>query len=203
MYASWDLFLPLIQPHLPSCPEATLRAYLASTSADFCARTQIWREDQEQMTTVIGQAEYDLCGGVAVIEAVQWVVCNDIELDGTDPRLVDHTQLTRQGTPTAYWIKDDKILRLYFVPDREYDLQYSVILKPSRTATGVKSWIYETWADKLVSGTIAQLARIPGKDWTDPVMAEAHRAFYERAIADAEIRDKRNIELRVRQRPAA
>jgi hypothetical protein len=116
---------------------------------------------------------------------------------------VNHTELTRIGQPSAYWLINDQILRLFFIPDAVFTLQYELVLKPSRTATGVKTWIYETWADKLVSGTIAQLARIPGKDWTDPAMAEMHRGMYEKAITDAEIRDRRNIELRIRQRPAA
>lgn len=203
MYTKWETFFPLIQPHLPTCPEATLKAYLASTTADFCMRTQLWRETSEVLSTVADQAEYDLCGGVAKVEAVQWVTCNGIELSATDPRLVDHTELDRTGQPAAYWLKNDDTLRLFFIPDAVYTLQYELILKPSRTATSVKTWIYETWADKLVSGAIAQLARMPGKDWTDPAMAEMHRAMYEKAIADAEIRDKRNIDLRVRARPVA
>jgi hypothetical protein len=203
MYTQWSTFLPLIQPHLPSCPIATIETYLASTTADFCMRTQLWRETYESEYTVANQAEYDLCGGVAKVEAIQWVTCNGIELSGTDPRLIDHTELTRTGQPSAYWLINDEILRLFFIPDAVFTLQYELVLKPSRTATSVKTWIYETWADKLVSGTIAQLARIPGKDWTDPAMAEMHRGMYEKAITDAEIRDRRNIDLRVRQRPAA
>jgi hypothetical protein len=99
MYTQWSTFLPLIQPHLPSCPIATINTYLASTTADFCMRTQLWRETYESEYTVANQAEYDLCGGVAKVEAIQWVTCNGIELSGTDPRLIDHTELTRTGQP--------------------------------------------------------------------------------------------------------
>lgn len=166
-------------------------------------RTQIWRETYDAESTVAEQAEYDLCGGVAKVEAVQWVTCNGIELSAVDPRLVAHTEIARTGQPSAYWLIEDRTLRLFFIPDAVYTLQYELVLKPSRLATGVKTWIYETWADRLVSGAIAQLARIPGKDWTDPGLAEMHKMMYERAVADAEIRDKRNIDLRVRARPVA
>ena len=34
----WTDFFPLITPHLPTCPSATLRTYLAEVAADFFAR---------------------------------------------------------------------------------------------------------------------------------------------------------------------
>jgi hypothetical protein len=82
-------------------------------------------------------------------------------------------------------------------------MKVSAILKPSRTGTGVEDWIYETWADTIVDGTIAKLAAIPGKDWTDVAMAESRRAKYERSITTARIRDFRGVRLTVRARPIA
>lgn len=202
MEKTWDSFLPLIQPHLPTCPIPTIKAYLASTAADFCTRTQIWREDLDLEYTIPRIAEYDLYAP-AVVEAVLWVVCGDIELAPTDPRIIPHERITETGRPTQYWVINDSVLRLFVTPDDRFSLRVSVALKPSRTATGIRSWIYETWADSIVDGTIAVIARIPGKDWSDIVRSEAHRALYERAITSARNRDVRNINLRVQQRPAA
>lgn len=198
----WADLLPLITPDIPSCPEATIKNHLAYVTADFCARTQIWRETLDTDYTIANIEEYDLDGS-AVIEAVQWVVCNNIPLTATDIRLVPHEDLSDTGQPTHYWIINDTTLRLFPIPDARYELKVGVALKPSRTALGVEDWIYETWAETLVSGTIARLARVPGKDWTDPALAEMHRIMYERAITNAEIRDKRNIPLQVRARPVA
>ena len=77
------------------------------------------------------------------------------------------------------------------------------MLKPNRSGTGVEDWIYETFADNIVSGAIAQLAMIPGKEWSDIAMAGMHKGLYERAITNARIRDFRGVHLMVRQRPAA
>jgi hypothetical protein len=79
----------------------------------------------------------------------------------------------------------------------------TAVLKPSRTASGVEDWIYETFADVLVSGTVAQVAMIPGKDWTSPDLAMMHKGLYERAITQARIRDMRGVPMGARMRPAA
>lgn len=198
----WADLLPLITPDIPACPEATIKTHLASVTADFCARTQLWRETLDADYTIANIAEYDLDGS-AVIEAVQWVVCNQQPLTSTNIQLIPHERLADVGQPTHFWIVNDTILRLFPIPDDRYDLEIGVVLKPSRTAIGVEDWIYETWAETLASGTIARLARIPGKDWTDPMLVEMHRAMYEKAIANVKIRDMRNIPLRIRSRPAA
>lgn len=202
MEKKWDEFLPLIQPHLPTCPIPTIKTYLASVAANFCERTQLWRETLDTDYTIANIDEYDLDGS-AVIEAVQWVVCNNEPLIPTNIRLIPHERLADVGQPTHFWIVNDTILRLFPIPNARYELKVGVALKPSRTATGVEDWIYETWADVLVDGTVAVITRIPGKDWTDPMLAETRRAMYEKAIANVEIRDMRNIPLRIRSRPAA
>ncbi len=69
MAKSWDEFFPLVQPHLPTCPIPTLKTYLASTAADFCSRTQIWREDLDPSITAPRVADYDLDAS-SVVEAV-------------------------------------------------------------------------------------------------------------------------------------
>jgi hypothetical protein len=77
------------------------------------------------------------------------------------------------------------------------------VLKPNRAGTGVEDWIYETWADTIVSGAIAQLAMIPNKEWTDVSLAAMHKGMFERAITTARTRDFRGVKLSVRQRPFA
>lgn len=195
----WDSVLPLITPHVPSCPEATIKEYLAFTVNDFCAKTHIWREDLDIEYTVANVAEYSVEGS-ATIESVLSVVCNGIPLEHTDSRLVDPSTLSDKANPTAFWVVNDTSIRLYKIPDKKYSLKISVALKPSRTATGVEDWIYATWADAIVSGAISRLSIIPNKDWTSPEMYEFHKDVYEQAITNSRIRDLRNVSLKVRYR---
>jgi chromosome segregation and condensation protein ScpB len=80
-------------------------------------------------------------------------------------------------------------------------LKVSAVLKHARVATGVEDWIYATWADILVNGTVAQLAIMPGKEWSDMNLAAMHKILYEQAITKTRIRDSRGVQLMVRQRP--
>ena len=198
----WDDFLPLISPHLAGCPNASMRTYLGITSSDFFARTYLWRDQIDTIYATTGTVEYDL-DGEAVIEDVISVVLNETQLDRTDLRLVASQNLSQTGEPREFWVKADRSIVLFPTPEENVQLKVYAVLKPSRVATGVEDWIYETFADTIVSGAIAHLAAIPGKEWSDAAMAMNHKMMYERAITNARIRDFRGINLQVRQRPVA
>jgi len=198
----WDDFLPLISPHLPSCPNASIRTYLGIVASDFFARTYLWRDQINSISTTSGTVEYALSGS-AVIEDVISIVLNDTPLTRTDLRLIGAEKLSEVGEPREFWIEADSSIRVFPTPDSVVSLTVYAVLKPSRAGTGVEDWIYETWADTLVSGAISHLAAIPGKDWSDAALAMNHKMLYERAITNARIRDFRGINLQVRQRPAA
>jgi hypothetical protein len=198
----WNDFLPLLAPHLAGCPDISMRSYLGIVASDFFARTYLWRDQIDTIYATTGTVEYDL-DGEAVIEDVISVVLNETPLDRTDLRLVATQNLGQVGEPREFWMKADRSIVIFPTPEENVQLKVYAVLKPSRSATGVEDWIYETFADTIVSGTIAQLAMIPGKEWSDIALAGMHKGLYERAITNARIRDFRGINLQVRQRPAA
>jgi len=200
----WDDFFPLLDPHLVGCPNETKRTYLASTAADFFARTYLWQDDIDAIYLAPNQIEYDLdADGNVEVEDVLSVVLEGQALERIDFRHVPHERRSEVGDPTKYWLHADQTIRVFPVPDRRTTMSVAAVLKPRRNGTGVDDWIYETWADVLVSGTIAQLAMIPGKDWSDINLAAMHKALFERAIVNTRIRASRGISMLVRQRPAA
>jgi len=199
----WDDFIPLISPHLPGCPNASMRLYLASTSADFFARTYLWREQIDAIYIAPNQVDYDLDTDTGLVENVISVVHNETPLTRTDLRLIGAEKLSEVGEPREYWIQADNSIRIFPTPEERTVLKVYAVLKPNRSGTGVEDWIYETFADTIVSGAIAQLAMNPGKEWSDITMAGMHKGLYERAITNARIRDFRGVHLMVRQRPAA
>jgi hypothetical protein len=202
MAKTWDDFLPLLSPHLNECPNATMKEYLAIVASDFFARTYLWREQIDAIYVAAGAVEYDLDAD-AVVEDVISVIHNDLPLDRTDLRLIDTQNLGQTGDPREFWVNADRSIFISPVPEKRTVFKVYAVLKPSRTGCGVQDWIYETWADTLVSGTVARLAMIPNKEWTDVAMATSQKATYERAITTARIRDFRGINLMVRQRPIA
>ena len=202
MAKTWDDFMPLITPYVSGCPDLTIKLYLPIVSADFFARTYLWRTEIDAIYLAPNQIEYDL-DAEAVVEDVIAVVYDGKQLERTDLRFIPAERLGETGEPREFWMYADRSIKVFPTPTARGQMTVTAVLKPSRTAAGVEDWIYETWADVLISGTIGKLARIPGKDWTDPVLSDTHRAVYERAITDARIRDMRGVEMGARMRPAA
>lgn len=202
MAKTWDDFLPLITPHVAGCPDLTIKLYMPIVAADFFARTYLWRDNIDAIYLASNQIEYDIDAD-AEVEDVLAVVYKEQPLERTDLRLVPHERQGERGDPKAYWLQADRALRVFPTPDESGSLRVTAVLKPSRTATGVEDWIYETWADTLVSGAVARLASIPNKTWTDLGLAGMHRSMFEKAIVDARIRDFRGVNLSVKSRPAA
>lgn len=203
MAKSWDAFLPLITPHLSGCQVASIKLYLASTAADFFARTYLWREQINGITVTAGKVDYDLDPDTGLVEDIISVVFGDHTLTRTDLRLIGAEKLSETGEPREFWVQADNSIRIFPTPEEGTTLKIYAVLKPNRAGTGVEDWIYETWADAIVSGTIAQLAMIPGKEWTDVALAGMHKGLFEKAITNARIRDFRGVHRMVRQRPAA
>jgi hypothetical protein len=196
---AWDTFLPIITPDIPGCPHATIELNLAATVADFCARTHIWRAPLDLGVTQADTSIYPVFNtSHVIIESVLWLLVDNRKLEHTDPRLINPEDLTRTGQPTHFWIENDKNIRLFFTPDDAYTLSGEVALKPSRQSCGVEDWIYETWADAIVSGVIYRITRTPGKEWSSPDMAAAHKSLYEQGVTNARIRDRRNVHMQVR-----
>ena len=194
--ASWDRFLPLLAPHVPGVPEVSMRQALATSAADFLGRTHLWREQLDPQDTIPGESEYTLYAD-AVIESVVRVRVGGAEVRATDVRAVPSIQVS-DGRPTHYWRASDTAIRLYPTPDAVMSLDALVALKPARTANGVEGWIYETWADDIVDGAIWHLARIPHKSWTNHDLAQLHKIRFDRAIANARVRDVRHLDQCVR-----
>lgn len=203
MSKRWADFLPLLAPHLPGCPDPSMKLYLASTAADFFARTYLWREQISGITVAAGVVDYDLDPDTGFVEDIISVVYGEQTLTRTDLRLVGTEKLTETGEPREFWVQADNSIRIFPIPEAGTTLKVYAVLKPSRSGTGVEDWIYETWADTIVSGTIAQLAMIPGKEWSDIALAGMHKGLYEKAITNARIRDFRGVRRMVQQRPAA
>jgi hypothetical protein len=202
MAKTWDSFIPLMAPHLPGCPIPSMKAYLASTTADFFARTYLWRDVIDAIYVAPNQIEYDL-DSEALVEDVLSVWYETRELERTQIQYIPSEQRDKTGDPERYWVQADRSIRIHPTPTQRTKLSVIAVLKPSRDGTGVEDWIYETWLDVLVSGAVAQLADLPDKEWSDSNVARSHKEIYERGITRARIRDNRGVRLTMTMRPAA
>lgn len=193
----WEDVHYLILPDLPGCPITTVDAALAASASEFCAETHIWRENLDFQYTIKNLADYDV-DGTEIIETVLWVVVDGQVLTHLDARHVDKTRLTDTGRPEAFWVVDDTAIRLFPIPDSKERMEITVALKPSRSAEEIPDWIYESYIDPIISGAIARLTRVIGKEWSNPDLSMFHQRLFEQGKTEARVRDFRNTKLRVK-----
>lgn len=192
---SWDKLLPLLAPHIPGVPEVSMRQALAASAAEFLGRTHLWREQLDPQTVTPGEATYTLFAD-AVVESILWARLDGSDLYPTDVRVVPALPVA-PGRPTHYWRASDTAITLYPTPNAPGELDALVALKPTRSASGIEDWIYETWADTIVDGAIWNLANIPHKSWSNLERAQYHKARFDRAAVNARVRDVRQVPQRI------
>jgi len=197
---SWDKFIPLLAPHVSTAPDATLKAALAASAAEFFAETHLWVEEIDPVILIAGVPVYELFAPAA-IDAIPSVVLENCLL-----RLISHNAISParwddQGHPSAYWVLEDGSIRLWPVPEEGgKELRVRAVLKNALSASGVPSWLFETWGEAIVDGAIWRLAQIPEKTWSDKSRAAQHKMLYDRAKANAIRRTKQYVPLRVQQK---
>lgn len=203
MAKTWTDFHPLVTPYLQGCPSSTINTYLAQVAADFFARTHLWKDEIDAIYLAPNNVEYDLDADGVEVEHVLAVVLADHKLDMIASDQVPFEDLGDVGEPRVFWLHTDNTIRVHPVPEARATMRVHAVLKPSRTALSVENWIYETWANVLASGVIAELAAIPNKDWTDIALAGMHKAKFEMAINNTRVRMDRGVRMAVKMRPAA
>jgi hypothetical protein len=77
-----------------------------------------------------------------------------------------------------------------------------IAVKPTRSAAGLDSVIFERWADEIAAGAKATLMAMPRKPWTDTIAAAENKKTFEDAIAKAKLEVTRSFAgARMRTRP--
>lgn len=198
-FVPWEKLHPITVPHVPGCPIISVNSALAYAASDFCAKTHLWTYDVDAETTIPGEAVYDI-SVPEVLESVQWVTLDGSELESWQGKWVPPSKAAKLGKPVAFWKDGDTAIRFYPTPDAAYQFTCTVVLKPSKTALGIESFLFETHGETIASGALYRLMSIPNKEWTNFDLAAAHQARFERGIAKAKVWDNRNVPLRVAPR---
>lgn len=192
----WDKLHPIMAPSVPGCPVASMDTALAYAASDFCAKTHLWTYDVDAETTVAGEPLYDIAVP-EVLESLQWVTLEGRELEDLQGKAVPPSEAAKTGIPRYFSKAADTAIRMYPIPDGAYTFTCVAILKPSKTAKGIESFLYETHGETIVAGALFRLMSIPNKEWTNFELAAVHQQQFERGVARARVRDNRNVPLRV------
>ena len=159
---------------VPGCADVMVRKALRNVYRDFCRRSHCL-VGVRQISLEYGVNRYPVlptCG--ASVYSVRDIYINRRKIE--DYRVI-------AGTPVCVEIADK-----YIVNNGEP--QYAVVSTvemPGLESEDIPVWFLEKYGDAIISGTIAFLAMMTNKPWSDPAIAGAEKIAYENAINDAVI----------------
>ena len=74
----------------------------------------------------------------------------------------------QNGKPKYFFMRDKTSIVFVPIPDAAYPVRLLVALKPTQTAQGVDSIIFEEHKEAIKFGALAYLMMMPNKEWSDP-----------------------------------
>lgn len=197
---SIDNLLKFTTPYVPECPEFVVREHLAEAAAKFCQETQCWRVQLEGAQTTAGEGLYDV--EVPPGTVVEAIISLEVDAQRVAPALetleAPARTLDDRGKPAAYALVGDKQIQFYPTPDGVYTYRGLVAVKPTLSATAIDEFVYQSWGRSIAYGAIGTLKMVPGKAWTDPIMAQSYAALFDKGVAQCKRREYRNTPIRVR-----
>lgn len=198
--ATYESFFPNVLPEVPGAAEMVVENAVRNSCIEFCEKSLILTRDHDPITVLAGIVDYDLDPptGYKVIK-VQRAWLDSDELSPLAPDLVREAATYNRlfssyqsapTTPSHFLQKDEATISVWPVPDKKYTngLTLRVALKPSRASTTIEDVIFENYAETIASGALYRLMASPGKTYTNPELAVAHKSLFEQGINTARAR---------------
>lgn len=184
----WRDLIPQILPHVPGCPDVQVESMIHYAAIRFCRDSHVWEERLQDVYVADGLLLYEL----------------SIPDEAEVVSLVYARQ--EQGRRLIFLHPDINVFGLLSFeaqPDPDKGpVKIRVRLQPSRKATGLPDRIGLDYERALISGALARLLEIPGRDWSAPQLAAYHWDAYRETVAEARTRSARgNAEHPLRVRP--
>ena len=187
--ATWSYFHSRVLPHVRECTIPLVDQALRDSAADLAARSRIWREWLDPITTTTAR-EYDMDPPTgSMIVRPELVKLDGREIDLESSLSYRSPPLTADDLGPGASTQDLATVALTFSPAAGQLLQLHVSLAPAVQSTGVPDWIAARYMAGIVSGALARLRAIPGYAFSDPLMALSDQAAADlvvaRAVSDA------------------
>lgn len=182
---TWASMYDWVLPELSGHQTQMVDLHLRSVSTDFMDYSEIYCYTLATITLVNGTATYTLAGAPAGydIARIKSMAMGEGRLF---PRSEDQLRMmfmnwqTAAGPPGYYLQETMNDVRLIPKPDQTFTdgISVRVVLVPTRAATGIEDWIYESWIEVIAAGVKAKLMEMPQKPWTNAVLAAKYANDY-------------------------
>lgn len=186
-----DVFLSRLLPQVPACPEPLALEHLKDACIEFCEKSLAIRQDLDFFYSVANLGQYDLDppSNQHMIATVLSVRYDGKELSGI---FVEDAQELPEaaGNPAGFFTSrtnNEFVLHLHPTPEAREQVLVNVALRPIRSATEVDDDLYNLYADAIIDGAIARLAKIPNQPFTDLAYAAAMQNSFREKAARAKV----------------
>ena len=193
-----------IRIELPGIPELVLDDAVLRATQDFFSRSESWRHSLAapllDWTEALVFPAMDEGTELPADTRIVRIDTVKYSSDGTNLKTVPFStrqQLDREfpnwevrtGNSPQRWTHDPTPDMPRIIPIATADvltsLQVRVMRAPNDAATTIPDFLYTEFQDDLITGTLARLMKIPGKDWTNMRGAAAYSATFEGGIQKA------------------
>lgn len=198
-----EAFFPMVLPDVIGCPDPMLQQQIVLAAHHFCTETGVWDEIQDPIKLQAGVTDYeiDAPSKEAYVARVTGVWLNNLKLE---PEQMKNPKV--EGVkPTGYHAARARgAITLNGSPLAGDILVVHAVYAPSLQSKNLPDFLVERYADAIASGAKHRLMAMPGKDWSNPAIAQFYGNQYDNALTDARIEMERGSvpgSLRVKPRP--
>ena len=200
---TWEQFFPFILQYVGGCPESTVITALKQAVDEFCSKSYILKEEirDKIIDKEIQDYEIPIPSGKR-LQTLRNVSVSGIALNCINTIGYKHPYINKEkGRPESYQIIEDRLVRFYPIPDKEYKYNGTIILSYNLSSLGVEDFIFDSYYQDIAYGAISLLTQVPGTEASNPEMSVFYRQKFEIAIDRARRRNYESVPLSVRQNP--
>ena len=197
-----DDFLPEVLRYSPNANDLVAERFIRQAARELCERCKLWKEtDTIEITTPEMQ-------GVLTIDGADIVSIEAAKLDDAtlEPKTtgwldVEYPFWTIDTTPSgpARYVTQLRPNTVTVVPAVEGTLKARMVLRPSRTATTLPSFLLERYSEEIGRGAAGRILMEP--DSENPQLGLVHAGWFDRRLSrlaiDA-VKGQQNAPLRTR-----
>lgn len=190
-------FSPEVAPLVPGCADILILNAVRNAAIEFCEESTYWQETQDAFDVTANDLPYDLEAPTGA-RVCQILSCT-VDGQPIDPAALDvletHTNWrTLEGSqPSAYFQPNPDQFSLFPLPTGTNSVILRTAYCPTRTATSIESYVYQTQLVCIAAGALANLMEMPLQQWSNPELAQFYRAKFMQGIAAATVKANKSF----------
>lgn len=193
-------FSKKVQPHVIGCPRMMVDAAVIDALIRFCEETHAMEKafEHDVVTADVTTADNDSVNvNIATYLAdVRPLVVTEFKIDGSswDTAYIellnvqdDISEITIQGAK-LFTYPDRTHIKFYDIEAKNQRFYIKQAYAPTSSITSVDDLFYDRHHRAIEGRALYELMSQPGKDWTNPVLAQKYLADFNNGKADAAVR---------------